>query len=119
MAPYLTCAIPLAQQNPPELMAGDGVDLLPAVTEAVPDSSVLCIVRIFTQLPQNSREPLSSLVLEYGAKRDMFSISSRPHRGYDSGLHVLSFENGHGSESLSAYLQNHEEWIEWLETNAD
>ena len=58
MTPYLTCAIPLAQQNPPELMAGDGVDLLPAQTEAVPDSSLLCIVRIYSAPAKISRAPI-------------------------------------------------------------
>lgn len=75
---------------------------------------MLFIVRIFTQMPRQSRERWSALIAEYGAKRDLMMITARPRGGDDSELVVNSFVNGQRNEQGLAYMQNHGEWIEWL-----
>lgn len=112
-------AIRIAQQEPPELIAGDAVDTLPAMLAMVPKDTTVCIFRIFTQLSPKAREQLSSLIFEYSAKRDVFLISSKPHRGEDSELQLVSFKDGVKTEELLAYFENHGEWLEWLEADAD
>src|SRR5437667_11937365 len=74
-AEILQQAIQVTRQNPPTLVAGDGVESLPAVIEAVPKDSVLCITRMFTPIAPISRDRLSSLISSYGAKRDVFVVS--------------------------------------------
>src|SRR5206468_2053902 len=66
-AEVLRQALQVARQNPPTLIRGDGVESLPAVIEAVPKDSVLCIVRMFTPIAPISRDRLSSLISSYGA----------------------------------------------------
>jgi hypothetical protein len=114
-AELLQQAVEVTRQNPPTLIRGDGVESLPAVIEAVPDGSVLCILRMFTPIALPSRDRLLSLVAAYGAKRDVFMISSRPHGRDESELLLRSFVNGIMKEKCVAYFQNHGAWIEWLD----
>ena len=114
-AELLRRALQVARQNQPTLIRGDGVESLPAIVEAVPKDSVLCIVRMFTPIAPISRNRLSSLVAAYGAKRDVFMISSRSHGRDESELLLRSFVNGITTEKCVAYFQNHGAWIEWLD----
>jgi len=107
-------AIGVVQQNSLTLIRGDGVESLPAVMQGVSDGSVLCITRIFTQLPPASRRRLESLISEYGARRDVFLISAKQHGWNESELHLLSIVDGIRDEKCVAYFQNHGAWIEWL-----
>ncbi len=114
-AELLQQAVQVTRQNQPTLIRGDGVESLPAVIEAVPDGSVLCILRMFTPISPESRDRLSSLISSYGAKRDVFMISSRPHGRDESKLLLRSFVNGITAEKCVAYFQNHGAWIEWFD----
>ena len=114
-AEVLRQALQVARQNPPTLIRGDGVESLPAVIEAVPKDSVLCIIRMFTPIASISRDRLSSLISSYGAKRDVFMISSRSHGRDESELLFRSFVNGIKTEKCVAYFQNHGAWIELLD----
>jgi hypothetical protein len=118
-ADLLLRAIQVARQNPPTMIKGDAVESLSTVIEAVPDGSVLCIVRIFTPIPSVSRDRFSSLISAYGANRDVFTVSSRPRGRDESELVLRSFVNGIGAEKCVAYFQNHGAWIEWLEAERD
>ena len=113
-AELLRNAITVVRQQPLQLLAGDGVDLLPAIMSTIPLDSVLCIVRIFTQLSQEGRGRLTTLIADYAQKRDVMMITARPHGRDDSELHLTSFINGHRSDQRLVYLQNHGDWIEWL-----
>jgi hypothetical protein len=114
-ARLLRRAIGILQKNPPTLIRGDGAESLPAVMLDVCDDSVLCIIRIFTQLPHASRHRLSLFISEYGAKRDVFLISAKQHGCDVSELHLLSIVDGIRDEKCVAYFQNHGAWIEWLD----
>ena len=114
-AELLQQAVQVTRQNQPTLIRSDGVESLPAVIEAVPDGSVLCILRMFTPISPESRDRLSSLISSYGAKRDVFMISSRPHGRDESKLLLRSFVNGITAEKCVAYFQNHGAWIEWFD----
>jgi hypothetical protein len=107
-------AIQLVRRQTLTLLAGDGVDLLPEIMKGVPLDSVLFIVRIFTQIPQQSRERWSAVIAEFGAKRDLMMITAKPRGGDDSELVLTSFMNGWRNEQGLAYMQNHGDWIEWL-----
>jgi hypothetical protein len=113
-AALLRNAIEVVRRRSITLLAGDGVELLAEIMKAVPVDSVLFIVRIFTQIPRQSRERWSTLIAEYGAKRDLMMITARPRGGNDSELVLNSFVNGRRNEQGLAYMQNHGNWIEWL-----
>jgi len=113
-AELLRNAIAVVRHQPLQLLAGDGIDLLPEINKATPIDSVLCIVRMFTPISQEGRYRLTTLVADYAAKRDVMMITARPHGSDDSELCLTSFVNGHRNEHGLAYMQNHGNWIEWL-----
>ena len=49
-------AIAVARQEKPEIIAGDGVTLLPELLAEVPREAALCIVRVFTNLSPEARK---------------------------------------------------------------
>jgi hypothetical protein len=114
-AELLQQAVEVTRQNPPILIRGDGVESLRVVIEAVPKNSVLCIIRMFTPIAPISRDRLSSLISSYGAKRDVFVVSSKSHGRDESELLLRSFVNGIMTEKCVAYFQNHGAWIEWFD----
>ena len=114
-ARLLRRAVGILQKNPPTLIRGDGAESLPTMSDAVPDDSALCIIRIFTHFPPASRHRLSSFISECGAKRDVFLISAKQHGRDVSELHLLSIVDGIRDEKCVAYFQNHGAWIEWLD----
>lgn len=108
-------AVEIAKQETLTMIGGDGVECLPALLESVPDDVALCLLRMFTSLPSQSRARLSSLIAEYGAKRDAFFMASRPHGKDDSELRLVSYIDGVKTEKCLAHFHNHGGWIEWLE----
>ena len=76
--------------------------------------SVLCIMRIFSQMPRPSSERLQALSAEFGARHDLVMITARPHGGDASELVLTTFINGRRDERGLAFMQNHGDWIEWL-----
>ena len=117
-AELLRKAIEVVREQPLKLLAGDGVDLLPQIMKTVPLDSALCVVRIFTPLSDDGRERLSALIAEYGVTRDVALISLRQHGGDDSEIRLTTYINGNRAEKSLAYLQNHGDWIEWLDDAA-
>ena len=109
-------AIEVAQQDPPTLLAGDGVELLPEMLERVPKDGALCIIRTFTKLSPKAREQLSSLIAHHGGKRDLYLVATTGKGGLgdQSALELVSYTNGVRTEKLLAYCENHGEWLEWL-----
>lgn len=110
----LECAIEMAQSEPPPLIAGDAIEILPKILSLVPPECTLCIFRVWTWLPQRAREQLSSLTAEYGQQRDLFVISTAGQRGNEIDLELTSFVKGMKSVKLIARCDTHGEWLEWL-----
>ena len=113
-ADLLGKAIAVVRQQPPRLLAGNGVELLGEIMSVVPADSVLCAGRIFTQLSEEERDRLSVAVSEYGRSRDVGLVSIRPRGGDVSEIRLTLFIDGYRTDAGIAYFQNHGEWIEWL-----
>jgi hypothetical protein len=113
-AKLLRSAIAVVRHQPLKILAGDGVELLPDVIRTVPTDAVLCIMRIFTPISRENRGVLAALIADYAANRDVMMITARPHGGDDSELCLTSFVDGRRHEQTLAYMQNHGDWIEWL-----
>ncbi|HZA21809.1 MAG TPA: DUF2332 domain-containing protein, partial [Dehalococcoidia bacterium] len=124
-ANLLQNAIRLAQQDPPQLIDGNALALLPDILPTAPQDSALCVFHTHTvnQFSPQERELLSALVAEHGAKRDLFLISMEGARfdpeesraGGHSLLKLASFRKGIKTEKRLAYCDPHGRWIEWLE----
>lgn len=114
-AELLRNAIAVARQHKITHVAGDGVERLPEVMKLVAADAVLCVMRVFTQIGQESRQRWSEIIAGYGTTRDIMVITARPHGGDDSELVLTSFVNGARAETVFAYMQNHGNWIEWVD----
>jgi hypothetical protein len=93
-AHLLERAIEVARREPPALIAGDAVEVLPDILALVPPDSILCIFRVWTSLPKQAREQFSAVLTENGHKRDLFVISTVGQRGNEIDLQLTSFVNG-------------------------
>jgi hypothetical protein len=112
----LQCAIEVARRPPPSLMAGDALDLLPAVLPTVPRDVTLCVFHTFTvnQFSAEACDRLSSLLAEHSARRDLYRVSIEYAGQEFPRLRLVSFEGGVATEQLLARCGGHGEWIEWL-----
>jgi hypothetical protein len=110
-AELLRIAIGLAQENPPRLIAGDALEILPKALAKVPDDAILCVIQMFTRVP---REPLDLALGAESLKRDLWLLQTRPHGGDTSELWLGVWRKGMKANLRKAYFENHGEWIEWL-----
>lgn len=109
-------ALEIARQNPPLLIAGDALTLLPDVIAKVPSNTTLCIFHSFTlnQFSPEQREQLSSLLQDMSAQRPIFRISLENLRAerYPR-LDVVKYGNGAKTVQTLAYCAPHGTWLEW------
>jgi hypothetical protein len=113
-ARLLERAIVVAQRDPPLLLHGDAVEVLPKILSSIPPDSALCIFRVWTFLPKRAREELSSLLTRFGQKQDLFVISTVGQRGDEIELQLTSFVKGVKTVKLLARCETHGEWLKWL-----
>jgi hypothetical protein len=113
-AHLLERAIEVARREPPALIAGDAVEVLPDILALVPPDSILCIFRVWTSLPKQAREQFSAVLTENGHKRDLFVISTVGQRGNEIDLQLTSFVNGVKTVKLLAHCESHGEWLDWV-----
>ncbi|HET7089463.1 MAG TPA: DUF2332 domain-containing protein [Anaerolineae bacterium] len=110
-------AIQLARQDPPELIAGDALELLPQVIAAVPRGTPVCVFHTHTanQFPREAREQLIALIEEHGRRRDVYRVSAEWIGTPQTQLELVAYEQGVKTEKLLAYVDGHARWIEWLD----
>jgi len=109
-------AMQVAQHDPPRLLAGNALDLLPEVLATVPADQTLCVFHTHTinQFPPEARRRLSALLAEHVAGQDLYRISIEWLGGGSPCLELAAWEGGVRTESLLAHCGAHGEWMEWL-----
>lgn len=77
-APLLRRTIEVAGQDPPLLLAGDALDLLPGILAATPNDATPCVFHTFTvnQFSEEARGRLTEILSEQASGRHLFRISS-------------------------------------------
>jgi hypothetical protein len=112
-------AITLARQDPPPLLAGDALDLLPQVLPAAPQDAALCVWHSFTinQFTREARAQLTSMLSDYAARaqRPLYRISMEHFNGDHPLLVLTTYEPGKASERVLAECEGHGEWLAWRE----
>jgi hypothetical protein len=119
-AALLRQVLALARREPPPLMAGDALAVLPqAVADAPPDSA-LCLFHTATlaHFPPEARERFRALIPELARRRDLFWLSSEgsgdaERRGQYETI-LTAFRHGRRVERRLAYSHPHGAWLEWL-----
>ena len=117
-------AMEIARHNPPTLLAGDGVMLLPEVLRTVPEDAAVCVFHTHTinQFSAEARDRLSAVLAEYGARREIYRVSAEgirlsaewigtPHPQ----LELTAWQNGQARHKLLACCDHHGRWLEWLD----
>jgi hypothetical protein len=112
-------AIALARQDPPRLLSGDALTLLPQVLPAAPPDATLCVWHSFTinQFTREGRAQLATLLTEYAihARRPLYRISLEHHNGDNPLLALTTYEPGGVSEHVLAECEGHGAWLAWRE----
>jgi hypothetical protein len=115
-AEILQQASQVARLDPPRLLAGDAVDLLPEVLRTISADQTLCVFHTHTinQFPLQARSRLSALLAEHAARQDLYRISIEWLGHGDPCLELASWQAGVVTEHLLAHCDAHGEWLEWL-----
>ncbi len=73
----LDAAIAQAKQHPPELVAGDAADLLPAMLEGLPWDQTVCLWHSYAlrQGPVAVRERIQQVLIEQSLRRTIYRVS--------------------------------------------
>jgi hypothetical protein len=114
-AELLQQAVQVAQTAPPELLAGDALDLLPEVLTTIPNDQALCVFHTHTinQFPAEARARLSASLAEQAMRRNLYRVSIEWLGARHPRLEAVSFERGLRAERFLAYCGSHGEWLEW------
>jgi hypothetical protein len=126
-AALLQQVLTLAQREPPTLLAGDALAILPQAVAGVSAGTALCVFHTATlaNFPAAARERFRSLILELACQRDLFWLSSEGlglGERRQSGQYVTiltAFQNGRRAERLLAYNHQHGAWLEWLDSGGN
>jgi hypothetical protein len=115
-AGLLQQAMQVAQDDPPRLLAGNALDLLPEVLATVPSDQSLCVFHTHTvnQFPPDARTRLSALLTEHALGRDLYRVSIEWLGQTSPRLELTAYKDGVQTEHLLAYCGSHGEWLEWL-----
>ena len=108
-------AIEVLQHNPPSLLAGNALELLPQVIAETSADTVLCIYHTFSlyQLLPAAREQLSGIISAASTTRDIYWFGIEGNR--DGNFVTLTcYQRGAGEETLLARCHPHGRWLEWL-----
>lgn len=113
----LESAIKLVQEDPPQLIGGDAVKILPEVLPEVPDDQELCVFSTHTiyQLDEDQLTDLRETLIEYSQKRPIYWLSNDPHAESDSMTYrCVALHAGVETERRLAEHDSYGEWIRWL-----
>jgi hypothetical protein len=120
-AALLQQVLALAQHEPPPLIAGDALTILPQVVAHAPEDAALCVFHSATlaHFPPEARARFRTLIVELAGQRELFWLSSEGsgnsgRRGLYLTL-LTAFQHGRRTEYQLAYSQPHGAWIEWLD----
>lgn len=122
-ATLLLQVLAIAQREPPTLVTGDALTVLPQAVAAAPADATLCVFHTATlaHFPPEARERFRALIAELARQRDLFWLSSEgiglgERRRFEYVTILTAFQHGRQVERRLAYNHQHGAWLEWLES---
>lgn len=115
-ADQIQAAMSLASNNPPALVAGNALNVLPAILGGVPPQTALCIFHnhALNQFSQEDRRLFSVVVDECSKDREVYLLSAEGRRGQNFvNLDLARIRNGDRSVRELAKVDPHGKWLEW------
>ena len=109
-AELLAAARSIWLENPPEILTGDALTVLPDVLNRVPEDAVLCVFHCHTlnQFPVEARSAFREVLIEQSERRTVYHVPSEGER-----MSIDRIGNGQTTTILSARRNAHGRWIEW------
>jgi hypothetical protein len=120
-AALLQQVLALARREPPLLIAGDALTVLPQAIADAPADTAVCVFHTATlaHFPPEARARFRALIPELARQRDLFWLSSEGSGNSGRrGLYLTiltAFQHGHLVECQLAYSHPHGAWLEWLD----
>src|SRR5438309_9349686 len=117
-ANQLELATQVASDDPPQIIRGDALEIMPSLINLVQGDSQLCIFHSFTLSLANGepRKRLEQMLAKASEVRNLFHISFEwPRNSETPLLSLASLNSGEVIERILARCNAHGEWIEWLE----
>ncbi|MGH3090135.1 MAG: DUF2332 domain-containing protein [Rubrobacteraceae bacterium] len=119
-AERLRKAVALARKHPPDLRAGDALEILPNVLEELPERASPLVFHTFTvnQFPEKARKRFREIMDGHARKHGKLHEVSIGWRPGDEFASISLTEHPGGETNMLARCDAHGEWIEWLESGA-
>jgi len=113
-AGVLQQAVNAARLDPPDVIAGDALDTLPAALAGAPDGATLCVYHSHTvnQFPLPARQRLREMLAAHAERRDLFELSMEALEG-ETRLDLVSYRDGRLAEETLAGCDPHGARLEW------
>lgn len=111
----LRAAIEVARVQPPRLLTGDGIDLLPALLEEVPPDALPCVFHTHAlyQFPQDLAR-LNRVLAEYGAAHELSYLAVEGGSSPEAIAELTMWRDGTPHHRVLALCHGHGRWLEWL-----
>lgn len=114
-------AVELASADPPQLIAGDGLDLVPGLVADVAGAHLPCVYHSHTtyQMGREGRQAFDLVMSEAGGRHDLAYVSLE-WLGDDPGprLHLTSWSRGRSRTRYLAECDHHGAWLRWVDSEA-
>lgn len=115
----LDAALDLAEDADPELIAGDGVALLPDAVRDAPAESALCVLHCFTvnQFPPDLRDRFDAVLMHSSHARTIYRLAMEYDGQPRPRLTLTVYDHGRSGTEVLAVCDAHGAWIAWLAEN--
>jgi hypothetical protein len=108
-------AMAIASKEPPKLLKGDVVSLLPEVLASVPAGETACVYQSYTleYFSQEQRDSFHAIMEDFGARRDLYFVEMSGIEPNGS-VRLTSWRNGEKQSLRLAECPPHGQWLKWL-----
>jgi len=116
-AELLLAAMRSARTDPPRVLRGDALDLLPEVLATAPPDTALCVFSSFMlyQLLPSETARLEGLLADAGRRRPIHRLTLEWNPAEKP---YLELEEPAGRRVRLAAAHDHGQWLEWLDANS-
>lgn len=115
----LRSAIRVSKGRPPRLVAGDVLDALPALLDAVPAEAALVVYHTYAiyQLSSAGRRRFTDLLAVESVRRDVFRLAIEWYESSRPLLELTAWRAGERTTTILAACGEHGQWIQWLDAS--
>jgi hypothetical protein len=117
-AERLQAAVAVVRQDPPQLLAGDVLALLPQAVVMAPAETAVVVMHSFmaNQLSVEQRQRLDGILTDLGQRRPLHRLAIEWLEGPHPTIVWTRYWPDGATARLLAEADQHGQWIEWLDT---